>query len=654
MAFLTVGIQNLPRKYGSELDQDACSDLVNKLGKELEAIGQIDNNQKTAVLTGAEGGGFIRWYELASSDGWTFTSTLRNIHQDLFSLIFQFEPTNQEHDPAMIPLILEIHQLRKLVREFGASLEQLQKLTSAQVAAIGVRLQYAGFLRSFHMQEIFRGSLAASLVNYSANAMQPTPSPLVSPCPSSIDTPATSENPNSGTSQWMYSGSNEGRQVDCGTETPQRGCMSLADPIDAILQSDMGIESPTIMSTPGTEIAVSFYPTPLTQCQTPGESAFLVPDSNPQPHSREVTLAGDFAPEIEGVYQTPSTIHVETPRRKEQPTTPGVQTTMVSHGADATGLNMFPGKQATAVKIAEDANEVALEMLQSCSVSLGNDRIRKILGAEGHLLAQDLDGMLKPMFDYWDEYGSLDLHALGLPVQWNGIQAAVDYLRVLDADAKHPYLIPIAKNIGQVLLYFNYEELCRNPEKYCPPSQDKFNASYVLKCILNAYPDDPRISDSPQSRRDRITTYHVRRGRWCWRLAGNLGGGILLASHPLLMNTMYNYTFTDPQIKVFITFVQKVRPGTIRVFKALEPVVQSLMFSKITYDLRKAVFDRDFGLLRQDEMESVRVDDQNALASLRFEHSWEVVDAENVARRRKAEFFSEHIGNVELHSQPTP
>lgn len=178
-------------------------------------------------------------------------------------------------------------------------------------------------------------------------------------------------------------------------------------------------------------------------------------------------------------------------------------------------------------------------MLQSCSVTLENDRIQKILEAEAHLLARDLDSMLSPLFHHWDRYGSLDLHALGLPVQWKGIKAAVDYLRVLDADATSHNLDPVAKRIGHVLLYLNYEELCKYPEKYCPTPPKKRPASHVLDCIVDAYSEDPRITKSAKKRRDKISAFYVRRGKWWWLLASNWGLGILLAGDSSPYDVMY-------------------------------------------------------------------------------------------------------------------
>ncbi|KAJ5589608.1 hypothetical protein N7537_012286 [Penicillium hordei] len=264
------------------------------------------------------------------------------------------------------------------------------------------------------------------------------------------------------------------------------------------------------------------------------------------------------------------------------------------------------------------------------------------------LFAKDLDQILRPLFDYWDSYKSLELPALGLPVQWRGIDAAADYLRMLDYEQKSPYLNPIAKRIGQVLLYFNYEELCRHPNRHLSCSSSKANTTQVLNSILAAYWDDPRYSKSLQCRRDRVTGYHVRRGRWWWRLAGTLGVGILLLGNTSLVDVMCNKSFTNPQIQAFVAFSQKTRPGTVRTFEASESIVKSLMFGQVTDDLHELLFNNDAGLLRPAELVRIQNEDEQALKVQLSQDFWEAVDAEKYAMRKMTNLLGWDSDNVAL------
>jgi hypothetical protein len=276
---------------------------------------------------------------------------------------------------------------------------------------------------------------------------------------------------------------------------------------------------------------------------------------------------------------------------------------------------------------------------------LEEKRVQWVLKAEVDLASQDPCEMLRPLLGRWDDNISLGLHALGLPALWEGIQGAVDYVRVLDADETKQFLDPIAKRIAQVLLSFNYEGLC---------STDG-DATRVLNCILDAYPDDPGISKSRQARRNKISGYHVRRGRWWWKLAGTLGVGILLISDSSLMSIMYisqlahyvaqltqmsrcNQSFTKGQIDVLVTFALNTRPGTIRVFRALEPLVKSLMFGRVTDDLRHAILND--GLLSRHKIERAQNEDEVAVAYQRIESPWTVVNAESCAKKEMAKFLA--------------
>lgn len=296
--------------------------------------------------------------------------------------------------------------------------------------------------------------------------------------------------------------------------------------------------------TPGTEGMAPEIVTPsLIPCRNSTTNTFQLPSSSPflsvRYHPGEVMTAPIIVPGCEWQRPTPPTIYAESSSAREQVTAFGRRAIASGRMMSPCNLNNDSREQKVATTAENVRRQVALRILQSCRVSLEFHRVQKIIEAEAHLLSQNTDSMLSPLFNYSDGRDYLGLPTLGLPVQWKGIRAAVDYLRVLDTDEKTPFLSPIGRRIGQVLLYFNYEELRKHPGEYCSPCPSKRRATEILNSILNAYHDDVRISMPPQCRRNRITGYHVRRGRWWWRLAGSLGAGILLIADSQLMSVMY-------------------------------------------------------------------------------------------------------------------
>lgn len=95
-----------------------------------------------------------------------------------------------------------------------------------------------------------------------------------------------------------------------------------------------------------------------------------------------------------------------------------------------------------------------------------------------------------------------------------------------------------------------------------------------------------------------------------------------------------NNSFTNHQINALVTFVLNTRPGTIRVFRALEPAVKSLMFEQVTDDL-PALFNDESGLQRQNVLTCAHAEDEAALACQRVEYPWTEVDAKKKVRQRK-------------------
>lgn len=383
---------------------------------------------------------------------------------------------------------------------------------------------------------------------------------------------------------------------------------------------------------------------------------FMTPDTvplgTPQPVAGIMSPAESIStPGFDGgasSYSTPSTMYYGTPQMGAQ-TLQGLGATMSCQAAEMKSLISDQLGQSRTTPAATRRNQTVFHLLQSCKFGQGlvleEGQIQEILNAEIHLATRDPCEMLRPLIGTWDDNMLFGLHALGLPAVWNGIQGAVDYIRVLDADETKPFLDPVAKRIAQVVLSFNYEGLC---------STDG-DATRVLNRILDAYPDDPRISRSRQARRNKISTYHVRRGRWWWRLAGTLGVGILLVGDSFLMSIMYisqlthyvtqltrmsrcNKSFTNYQIDILATLALNTRPGTVRVFRALEPLVKSLMFGTVTEGLRQAILNDD--LLGRHELERANDEDEVAVACQRIESPWTVVDTKSCAKKEMMKFLA--------------
>jgi hypothetical protein len=146
-----------------------------------------------------------------------------------------------------------------------------------------------------------------------------------------------------------------------------------------------------------------------------------------------------------------------------------------------------------------------------------------------------------PVKRYWLFYllisGKPTSHAaytdLGCP--GNGeIKGAVNYLRVLDAKKIAEY--SIKERFALLLLSLNYEDLREHSGKYCP---EEPTVSGVLNSILREYPDDPRVSQRPKQRRNKISAGYAKVGRWLWTLAASLGFGILLLAHGQLVRIMH-------------------------------------------------------------------------------------------------------------------
>lgn len=257
---------------------------------------------------------------------------------------------------------------------------------------------------------------------------------------------------------------------------------------------------------------VPSHPTPTTymnsppagrQLNLPASSVYQVantPESTCVPYSvpattrmESISPLGPCAGALS--YPTPPANHVDSPRTFQPLTLPG-SGAPTAQQANTPTQNRDPQKQ----------QQTILELLQSCrfgdkAASLDDKQIQKILKLGNRLLAQDSSRILQPLLEDGTNVSSSSLKRLGLPEEWKGVDDAVNYLRVLDKDKdKKVILKPLARRVAQVLLYLNYEDLCKQGE------------TNVVERILVKYRDDPNILMTKDFRHNNFSTYHVRRG----------------------------------------------------------------------------------------------------------------------------------------------
>jgi hypothetical protein len=232
-------------------------------------------------------------------------------------------------------------------------------------------------------------------------------------------------------------------------------------------------------------------------------------------------------------YPTPSSDGLDSPRPQEMPTRSDFPRTSDHRRVNGRNIQRQRKKAGARIKL----DPIAKALLKGYNSKLNDEAIRKVLIAEACVLPPNLQA-LRSLSDQWHNNVSQGQHALGLPTEWVGIQAAWNYVKELEAKT----LDPMAENIAYLLFHFNYKELCRRPKKYCPrpPNTHERSTTHVLNCIIEAaYPDDGfQGLEGDQLRRQ--LGYIIRKGQWCWQVMASLGSGVLLRGEWL--DKMYVFT----------------------------------------------------------------------------------------------------------------
>ncbi|RHZ60742.1 uncharacterized protein CDV56_107659 [Aspergillus thermomutatus] len=635
MLSLTIGVPVTDHNNRLYLDDIKYFDLLHRIGPKLRQIGSLDVSQIIIALGLAETNGGIRWHKL-HSDGLIRPSTDWgvNTYQIWFGLVEPGHGMNRD--------VLDLPSLYKLVEDLGVDLRTLWKLERTWVVDMFKRLNALCFVKGLVMEGTVLPGQALPEIISAGNAFKPlsgfsrfssilTMETYTAPSIPSIPPPSI--------------------------PPPSVPPLLMSDPLpsntiyyptDAGLEFDWAIQDHGIMD-PRPDAGPASYPTPSTHCVNPPAAGgplvspsaccspqvyqvVNAPQSVRTPVSTSATTPVGFA-DTPGSdagassYPTPSTNYADSPRVDEPTTRLSSSVLPLNQAVEA------PESTRNTPTQQQRREQAIIRSLQSCTftkenVCLGTEKIKKIIKAGARLLTQDHVRILRPLFDGGADMSS-SLKRLGLPEEWVGINGAVNYLRVLekDKDKKISFsLDPLARRVAQVLLYLNYESLRKKGEED------------VVTRILDAYHDDPNKSKGKVYRQKNFHTYHVRLGRWWWRLAAHLGLGILLVADDVAMN-LFSNSFTDDQIDALITFALRTRPGTIHLYRSLAPVAKSLLSGELPANLRQILMDANKGLLRHNALEEARTQDENASMSQEIAGPWQVENTKPYAEKTATDFI---------------
>ena len=271
--------------------------------------------------------------------------------------------------------------------------------------------------------------------------------------------------------------------------------------------------------------------------------------------------------------------------------------------------------------------------------TLNDNKIQEVFIVGVYLLSSDPCRALSSQLEQWQKNESQKLHALGIPMPWPGIEAAVQY--VVQLNSKR-IADPIAIRIAQTLLFLNYAEMCKRPEDFCPRPRltSEQNETFVLNCIVDVIFGNSNNQKEQTHCRNTINN-QVRFGRWWWRLSSALGVGILLIGDDDLLKKMYvdyriyqaqanciyrrNYKFTNTQIAALIIYASHIHPGTVGLLRSLISVTRTLMWGQVSEDLISALRTDEPSLSR--DLSRARLEDESALDGQNLEIPWAKPDS---------------------------
>ncbi|KAF7591297.1 hypothetical protein BBP40_001673 [Aspergillus hancockii] len=224
----------------------------------------------------------------------------------------------------------------------------------------------------------------------------------------------------------------------------------------------------------------------------------------------------------------------------------------------------------------------------------------QVFSLSARLIVPDPGMVLRPLLASWQENVAQCAHALGLPPEWKGVNAAGAYARLLRDDAIRD---GVGQRVARMLLVLNYTDICRRPDEYWPPRMKGKPVAHVIDCITGAYLND--TSRNPTKQDHDAIHNHLRQGRWLWTLARQVGVGIVLTC-----SVEKNVTIRNVVIDAVAAHTVSTRPGLVRLLCSMEPVVTVLMFGRLHGELFKAVKADGSGILGLSNLRRIHEDNQ--------------------------------------------
>ncbi|KAG2421573.1 hypothetical protein HFD88_005548 [Aspergillus terreus] len=233
---------------------------------------------------------------------------------------------------------------------------------------------------------------------------------------------------------------------------------------------------------------------------------------------------------------------------------------------------------------------------------LGERELSQVFSLSTRLIVSDPGTVLRPLLASWQVNVAQGAHALGLPLEWKGVNAAGVYTRLLRDDAVRD---GVGQRVARMLLVLNYTDICKHPEVHCPRRVKGKAVAHVIDCIARAYLDD--TSRNP-SKRDRDAIHHfLRQGRWLWTLVRQVGIGFVLACSAEVIK---NVSIRNAVVDAVAAHTVSTRPGVVRLLSSMEPMVMALMFGRLHSELFDAVKDDESAILGLPNLRCINQEDQ--------------------------------------------